>query len=104
MSGSRDGHLNVHAIANRFELVKRIPAHNFAVYDIKFNPDNTMFVTASRDKSFKVWDATTYTVLDKTDFKKGGHKASVNAVLWTKNNQIVTTGDDRSIKVWRVSN
>jgi WD repeat-containing protein 61 len=102
LSGSRDGHLNVHSVKNNFELIKRIPAHNFAVYDIKYSPDKTMFITVSRDKSFKIWDTTTFKVLNKTDFKSGGHKASVNAVLWTHNDQIVTTGDDRSIKVWRV--
>ena len=101
LTGSRDGHLNVHSIKNKFELVKRIPAHNFAVYDIKFSPDNLMFVTVSRDKSVKIWDANTFKVQNKTDFKNGGHKASVNAVLWTNKNLIVTTGDDRSIKVWR---
>lgn len=104
LSGSRDGHLNVHHVQNNFELLKRIPAHNFAVYDIKFSPDKLMFVTVSRDKSFKIWNTNTFKVLNKTDFKNGGHKASVNAVLWTSNNQIVTTGDDRSIKVWRVEN
>jgi WD40 repeat protein len=104
LSGSRDGHLNVHDISNKFELVNRIPAHNFAVYDIKYSPDTSLFATVSRDKSFKIWDADTFKVLSKTDFKNGGHKASVNALLWTKNNQIVTTGDDRSIKVWKIKN
>jgi len=102
ISGSRDGHLNFHLIENHFELVKRIPAHNFAVYDIKFSPDQSMFITVSRDKSFKVWNTKTLEVVSKIDFKNKGHKASVNAVLWTDNNLIITTGDDRSIKVWEV--
>lgn len=102
-SGSRDGHLNVHDIKNDFHLTKRIAAHNFAIYDIQFSPDKSMFVTASRDKSFKIWDLNKLTVLEKIDFKTGGHKASVNAVLWTDKNQIITTGDDRSIKVWKVN-
>jgi len=102
ISGSRDGHLNFHSIKNNFKLVKRIPAHNFAVYDIKFSPDHSKFITVSRDKSFKIWDAKTVEVLTKVDYKAKGHKASVNAVLWTDTNLIVTTGDDRSIKVWKV--
>jgi WD repeat-containing protein 61 len=102
ISGSRDGHINFHSLENEYELVKRIPAHNFAVYDIKFSPDNTKFITVSRDKSFKIWDVKTLEVITKVDYKAGGHKASVNAVLWTQNNLIITTGDDRSIKVWRI--
>ena len=103
ISGSRDGHLNFHSIENNYELIKRIPAHNFAVYDIKFSPDNSKFITVSRDKSFKIWDAETIEVIVKIDFKSKGHKASVNSVLWTNNNLVITTGDDRSIKVWEVS-
>ena len=104
ISGSRDGHLNFHSIENNYELVKRIPAHNFAVYDIKFSPDQSKFITVSRDKSFKIWDSKTLEVITKIDFKNKGHKASVNSALWTNNNLIVTTGDDRSIKVWEVEN
>jgi len=102
ISGSRDGHLNFHSLEANYELVKRIPAHNFAVYDIKFSPDQSKFITVSRDKSFKIWDAKALEVITKIDFKNKGHKASVNAVLWTKNNLIITTGDDRSIKVWEI--
>jgi len=102
ISGSRDGHLNFHSLENNYKLVKRIPAHNFAVYDIKFSPDKSKFITVSRDKSFKIWDVKTLEVITKVDFKNKGHKASVNAVLWTKNNLIITTGDDRSIKVWEI--
>lgn len=102
ISGSRDGHINFHSLKNNYELVKRIPAHNFAVYAIKFSPDHTKFITVSRDKSFKLWDAKTLEVITKVDYKVGGHKASVNAVLWTKRNLIITTGDDRSIKVWEI--
>lgn len=102
ISGSRDGHINFHSLEDNYKLVKRIPAHNFAVYDIKFSPDHTKFITVSRDKSFKIWDAKTLEVVSKIDFKSKGHKASVNAVLWTKHNLIITTGDDRSIKVWEI--
>lgn len=103
ISGSRDGHINFHSLEDNYKLVKRIPAHNFAVYDIKFSPNHTKFITVSRDKSFKVWNAKTLEVISKIDYKVGGHKASVNAVLWFANNIIVTTGDDRSIKVWEIA-
>ena len=103
ISGSRDGHINFHTLEEDYKLVKRIPAHNFAVYDIKFSPDHTKFITVSRDKSFKLWDSKSLEVLTKVDYKAGGHKASVNAVLWFANDLIVTTGDDRSIKVWEIT-
>jgi len=102
ISGSRDGHINFHSLTDNYKLVKRIPAHNFAIYDIKFSPDNANFITVSRDKSFKIWDSKTLEVISKIDYKAGGHKASINAALWTNNNLIITTSDDRSIKVWEV--
>jgi len=56
LTGGRDAHLNIWQ-TDSYELIKSIPAHNWAIYDIVFNPDTTLFATASRDKTIKIWDA-----------------------------------------------
>jgi WD40 repeat protein len=53
LSGGRDAHLNIWQVAI-YELVESIPANNWAIYDILFNPDATLFATTSRDKTIKI--------------------------------------------------
>ena len=43
--------------AKSYTLIKSIPAHNYAIYDIVFSPNAKLFATASRDKTVKIWDA-----------------------------------------------
>lgn len=101
-SGSRDGHINVHDIKNEYELIHRIPAHYFAIYKLVFNPEMDVVMSVSRDKTMKFWQANDLKFIQKIEPKNGGHKASINAALWLDSNQIITTGDDRTIKVWKV--
>jgi WD repeat-containing protein 61 len=102
LSGSRDAHLNVYDIEDDYALLHSIPAHNFAIYSITFNIDNTLFATASRDKTAKVWNANTLEVLQRIDKEKhSGHINSVNKALWL-NNYLITCSDDRAIILWQV--
>ena len=99
LSGSRDAHLNIYNAVS-FELLQSIPAHNYAIYDISFHPSGDFFATASRDKSVKIWDARNFQLLVKIDKESfDGHINSVNKLLWL-NDDLVSTGDDRSILIW----
>lgn len=103
-TGSRDGHLNVWDAKNEYNLIQKIPAHNYAIYDIAFSPDGKYFATCSMDKTVKIWDTETIEVLKRIDSKTGGHTNSVNKLYWSNyNNLLVSTGDDRTIKVWEIA-
>jgi WD40 repeat protein len=102
LSGGKDAHIKIWS-TDDFSLIKSIPAHNYAVYAFSFSPDLKLFASASRDKTLKIWDATTFEILQRIDKEKyGGHLNSVNNVLWMENGFLVSTGDDRSICVWKV--
>jgi len=103
LTGGRDAHLKVWK-SDDYSLVKSIPAHNWAIYDIVFNHDATLFATASRDKTIKIWDAKTYQVLKRiTKENFDAHTHSVNRLFWsTYNNYLVSTGDDRMVMVREV--
>eukprot|EP01006_Ploeotia_vitrea_P059267 TRINITY_DN71662_c0_g1_i1.p1 TRINITY_DN71662_c0_g1~~TRINITY_DN71662_c0_g1_i1.p1 ORF type:complete len:309 (+),score=-38.08 TRINITY_DN71662_c0_g1_i1:101-1027(+) len=102
LTGSRDAHLNVIDVNKNYEVVQRIPAHNYAIYSIVFSPDQKLFATASMDKTVKIWDANQCELLLRiSNTKHQGHTNSVNKLLWSGfNNKLISTGDDRTIKVW----
>jgi WD40 repeat protein len=104
LTGGRDAHLNIWKVGD-YELVKSIPAHNWAIYDIVFNPDTTLFATASRDKTVKIWDAKTYQILKRiTKENFEAHTHSVNKLIWsTYHNYLVSVGDDKMVMIREVN-
>jgi len=86
-----------------FEEVKSIPAHNFAIYDIVFDPSGKYFATASRDKSVKIWDYELMSVLERLEGNDGkGHINSVNKLMWMQDGTLLSAGDDRAIQSWKI--
>ena len=82
------------------QLVKKIPAHNYAIYSIvSLNNKNTI-LTSSRDKTIKVWSSD-LTFMQRLDFKDGGHKHSVNKIRKLDEDRFVSVSDDKSIIIWR---
>lgn len=106
LSGGRDARLKVWAIRQKkLEHVETIVAHLFAINNIAFREDGKYFATCSMDKSVKVWETGTFSlkkVIDKA--RHAGHGTSVNKVLWSSSDTIVSCSDDRSISVWKVKN
>lgn len=82
------------------KLVKEIPGHNYAVYDLEFFKDKKRMVTVSFDKTIKIWDAESLEVLERIEFQNGGHRHTVNRIAKISEDKFVTVGDDRKIKIW----
>ena len=88
-----------------------LPAHWFTINVIAFHPkDPSIFATASRDKTIKIWSfkpnntekLTLLKVLDTVHY--GGHINSVNALYWSSyNNYLISGSDDRSLIIWQLS-
>lgn len=105
ISGSRDAHLKVWDTAGYTEL-QSIPAHLFAIYSIAYHPELPYLATCSRDKTIKIWDAETLQLRKTISIEKGydSHRLSVNKLIWSNYDQtLITAGDDKEIKVWKVS-
>lgn len=102
LSGGKDAYLNFWK--RNGSLIRSIPAHNFAIYDIKELTGTAMIATASRDKTIKLWRTDTLGILLRIDRKLlDAHKNSVNALHWIPSlNRLISTGDDRSIKVMEI--
>ncbi|MDQ3191445.1 MAG: WD40 repeat domain-containing protein [Bacteroidota bacterium] len=105
ISGGRDAILNVWDLEQDYKLKLSIPAHNFAIYSIEFSLDGKLMATASRDKTVKLWDSATFDLIKRLDNKSSkGHLNSVNRLIWNKQSgNLITSGDDRSIILWQIS-
>lgn len=103
ISGGRDARLAFWDLANGYELINKIPAHNYAIYSIVFHPSKPIYATGSMDKTIRIWELGKMRPVKTIDLSNGGHKNSVNKLLWSDfNDYLISTGDDRSIKVWNI--
>ena len=104
LTGSRDAHLAAWSYNGHWENEHYIPAHNYTINDIVEHPTLSIFATASRDKTIKIWDADTLTLLKVINKQKqDGHLNSVNKLLWLPHkNWLVSASDDHTIMVWEI--
>jgi WD40 repeat protein len=98
ITGGKDAILRIWNLET-MQQIKAIPAHNFVIYDIQFlNSDE--FITVSRDKSIKIWSLEKLIVLQKIEFKNGGHIHSVNKIQQLNATTFATCSDDKRIMIW----
>ncbi|RZK42959.1 MAG: WD40 repeat domain-containing protein [Pedobacter sp.] len=106
ISGGRDAQLKIWDLPS-YESRQNIPAHLFAVYRIAFHPSLPYFATCSQDKSIKLWDAESFKLYKILSLDKGtgGHSHSINALLWSDDGKcLISTGDDRKVMIWELTN
>lgn len=104
LTGSRDARLKAWDVQANYRQAAEVVAHLFAINHMDFSPDTKHFVTCSLDKSIKVWDTKELRLLKVIDrARHGGHRTSVNKVLWTAyHDQLLSASDDRTIAVWHI--
>lgn len=102
-SGGRDAQL-FQLEHKDLEEVSNITPHMFTVYGILPHPTAPIFATVSRDKSIKIWDTASLTLLKNVSIERGydAHLLSINTAVWM-DGQLITAGDDKLLKVWGVS-
>jgi WD40 repeat protein len=87
-----------------FEIDKRreklaIQQHADWVTDVSFSPDGKKLVSASRDRTVRVYHADSGT-LDATYM---GHNAPVNAAVFTSDGaSVVSAGKGKSVHIWKI--
>ncbi|WP_437920995.1 WD40 repeat domain-containing protein [Sphingobacterium sp. LRF_L2] len=102
-SGGRDAQL-FQLTQKDLSIAQHLTAHMFTVYRILVHPQEAILATISRDKSIKIWERSSLALLKNVSVDRGfdAHRLSINTGMWF-NNQLITAGDDKLIKVWNVT-
>ncbi|MEH1881091.1 WD40 repeat domain-containing protein, partial [Nostoc sp.] len=74
--------------------------HSNSVNAVAVTPNGQQVISASGDKTLKVWNLAT----GEEQFTLNGHSNSVNAVAVTPNGQqVISASDDNTLKVWNLA-
>ncbi len=103
LTGSRDAHLCLWKWENNeLVLLEKVPAHYYTINAIVVREGFQQFFTASRDKTIRIWRFPPLQLQRVIDYpRRGGHQASVNALLWL-HGSLLSAGDDRKIIQWQI--
>lgn len=104
ITGGRDARLKLWSLDGEPTLKENIPAHNYAIYQIKVFAEQGIFITCSRDKTLKIWDITEHTVLYRISRSTAmGHRNSVNDFTYfPETGKLVSVSDDGTGMVWSI--
>ncbi|QHG17634.1 hypothetical protein A6V25_12855 [Nostoc sp. ATCC 53789] len=81
-------------------LLRTLKGHSSYVNAVAVTPNGQQVISASDDKTLKVWNLAT----GEEQFTLNGHSHSVNAVAVTPNGQqVISASDDKTLKVWNLA-
>eukprot|EP01065_Artemidia_motanka_P029344 TRINITY_DN3547_c1_g1_i1.p1 TRINITY_DN3547_c1_g1~~TRINITY_DN3547_c1_g1_i1.p1 ORF type:complete len:890 (+),score=245.50 TRINITY_DN3547_c1_g1_i1:58-2727(+) len=82
--------------AQRTEL-RSFPGHNSAVYCCSFSPDGNRFVSASRDRTVRIWDVKSGTELHMI---RGHNGFTLGCDYSPRGDLVVSASEDRTVRLW----
>lgn len=80
--------------------IKSIPAHNYAVYDLIFLKEKKILISASFDKTIKIWNSNSLDIIKRIEKKDGGHQHAVNRLAKINEEKFLSVSDDKQLILW----
>ncbi|MCA9105574.1 MAG: protein kinase [Planctomycetales bacterium] len=96
-AGSREGRLVIWELATG-DVQLDVMAHDGIIWDLAFSSDHQQVVSVGDDGGIKVWDIQQRSL----SHSLAGHDGAVRCVDFGIDGRIVTGGDDRSVRGWRL--
>lgn len=93
VSGGKDGFIRIWHLNSKKEIFG-FPAHKGVIYDMVTTPG--FIISASRDKTIKVWKDDSFSPVQKIQY----HKHAVNAFVQHNDDYFVSVSDDKKIAIW----
>ncbi|XP_010480509.2 PREDICTED: receptor for activated C kinase 1A-like [Camelina sativa] len=106
LSGSWDGELRLWDLADGVST-RRFVGHTKDVLSVAFSLDNRQIVSASRDRTIKLWNTLGECKYTISEGGGDGHRDWVSCVRFSPNTlqpTIVSASWDKTVKVWNLSN
>jgi WD40 repeat protein len=92
-----EGEAQLRRAVHSSALLARLAGHEDTLMAATFSPDGHRVVTASRDKTARIWDVTT----GKQLMQLTGHLAYVRSAIFSSDGQrVVTASADQTARVW----
>jgi WD40 repeat protein len=80
--------------------LQTLEGHGSVVWSVAFSHNSTRLASASRDKTVKIWDASSGACLQTIK----GHSSIIYSVAFSHNStRLASASDDRTVKVWDAS-
>ncbi len=99
-STASESGIRIYEVSSGVCLVSILKEHFMDVNCVRFNPKSDKIVTASNDKTARIWNATTGKLIHKLT----GHTNIVKSAYFSPDgNKIVTASFDNTIKVWNAN-
>lgn len=100
LSAGKDAYIRRWSAAG--EKLNAFPAHLGTIYQLA-QVSMEHYVSASRDKTLKIWSLQNDQICQKLDLQMAAHRHSINALL-TLETGFVSAGDDKRIILWQPTN
>jgi WD40 repeat protein len=100
LSAGKDAHIRRWSAAG--EKLNAFPAHLGTIYQLA-QVSMEHYVSASRDKTLKIWSLQNDQICQKLDLQMAAHRHSINALL-TLETGFASAGDDKRIILWQPTN
>lgn len=104
LSGGRDARLKQWLLDGQPGCQQNLPAHMYTINSIAVQPAGRYVATGSRDKTIRIWEAGSLSLLKALErVRDNGHAHSVNALRWLDDRQLVSASDDRQLIIWEIA-
>ena len=79
-------------------LLKKLIGHDYYILCMTFTPDSTKLITAGRDKTIRIWDINTGTLIGEP--LKGNESYIKSIAISPDGKLLISTNEEYKIKFW----